>query len=221
MKGLDAESAASNPKPEEPIMHFPVPFIPRGGYGGSRGFGADRSNVARQNGLAGQLLHGACDLVASPGTPVLAVDDGHVMYEPQKFYPKEGPQITYEFAIRHKSGFVARYCEIDSVVLAHPGEQVKKGQVIAYIGDQPGTNRNARHDGFDMLHFEMYSGKASGNLSTSSKDAKNGPYYRRSDLIDPTPYLRQWERTAVWAAHDNIYLTELDADGRLFLKPPT
>jgi murein DD-endopeptidase MepM/ murein hydrolase activator NlpD len=200
-------------------MSFPVPFIPRGGYGGSRGFGADRSNVARQLGLP-SLLHGACDLVAAPGTPVLAVEDGYVLYEPQKFYPREGPQITYEFAIRHASGFVARYCEIDSVVLAHPGETVKKGQVIGYIGDQPGTNRSATFDGFDMLHFEMYSGKATGSLSISTKDPKNGPYYRRSDLIDPTPYLRQWQSTAVWPAHDEIYLTELDEEGRPFLMPP-
>lgn len=202
-------------------MSFPVPFIPRGGYGGGRGFGADRSAVARQNGLSGQLLHGACDLVASPGTPVLAVEDGVVLYEPQKFYPKDGPQITYEFAIRHTGGFVARYCEIDSVVLAHAGESVKKGQVIAYIGDQPGTNRSARFDGFDMLHFEMYSGNANGSLSTSTKDPKNGPYYRRSDLIDPTPFLRRWEATAVLSAHQDLYLTELDAEERLFLKSPT
>ena len=200
---------------------FPVPFVPHGGYGGSRGFGADRSKVARQNGLAGQLLHGACDLVAAPGTPVMAVEDGVVLYEPQKFYPKEGPQITYEFAIRHTGGFVARYCEVDSVVLAYPGESVKKGQIIAYIGDQPGTNRSAKFDGFDMLHFEMYSGNASGSLSTSPKDPKNGPYYRRSDLIDPTPYLRKWESTAKWPAHEDLYLTDLDADERLFLKPPT
>lgn len=201
-------------------MHFPVPFIPRGGYGGGRGFNADRTAVARANGLTGTLLHGACDLVAAPRTPVLAVDDGVVMYEPRKFYPKEGTQITYEFAIRHAGGFIARYCEIDSVVLAHPGQTVKKGQVIAYIGDQPGTNRNARHDGFDMLHFEMFSGKVSGDLSTDSKDPKNSPYYRRSDLMDPTPYLRKWERSAIWTAHEEIYLTELDESERLFLRPP-
>jgi murein DD-endopeptidase MepM/ murein hydrolase activator NlpD len=210
----------TNLNSKDPDMHFPVPFIPRGGYGGSRGFGADRSQVARQNGLP-SLLHGACDLVASPGTPVLAVDDGQVLYEPRKFYPREGPQITYEFAIRHTSGFIARYCEIDSVVLAHPGQSVKKGQVIGYIGDQPGTNRSARFDGFDMLHFEMFSGKASGDLSTSNKEPGNGPYYRRRDLLDPTPFLRQWQGTAVWPAHQDIYLTDLDEAGRLFLRPPT
>jgi murein DD-endopeptidase MepM/ murein hydrolase activator NlpD len=142
------------------------------------------------------------------------------MYEPVQFFGDKD-QMTYEFAIRHDSGFVARYCEIDSVVLAHKGERVKKGQVIAYIGDQPGTNRWARHNGFDMLHFEMFSGKGSGSLSLDPKNPKNGPYYRRSDLLNPTPYLRKWERTAIWPAHQDIYVTELDADGRLFLLPPS
>jgi murein DD-endopeptidase MepM/ murein hydrolase activator NlpD len=159
-------------------------------------------------------------MVAAPGTPVLAVEDGHVLYEPQPFFGDK-VQMTYEFAIRHASGFVARYCEIDSVVLAHTGDEVKAGQVIAYIGDQPGSNRSAKHDGFDMLHFEMYSGKASGSLSTSSANAKNGPYYRRSDLIDPTPYLRKWEKTAIWPAHEDLYPTELKSDGRIFLSPPS
>ncbi|HMP02913.1 MAG TPA: M23 family metallopeptidase [Gemmatales bacterium] len=200
-------------------MSFPVPFVPDGGYGGSRGFGADRSNVAKKLGLP-SLLHGACDMVASPGTPVLAVDDGTVLYEPRAFFGDE-KLMTYEFAIRHTSGFIARYCEIDSVVLAHPGQTVKKGQVIAYIGDQPGTNRNAKHHGFDMLHFEMYSGKASGSFIVDTKNPANGPYYRRSDLIDPTPYLRKWQATAVWPAHQDLYPTDLDDDGRVFLIPPS
>ena len=199
-------------------MGFPVPFIPRGGYGGSRGFGADRSRVAKMNRLP-MLLHGACDMVAAPGTPVLAVEDGFVLYDPVPFFGDK-VQMTYEFAIKHVSGFVARYCEIDSVVLAHTGDSVKEGQVIAYIGDQPGTNRSAKFDGFDMLHFEMYSGKAVGSLSLSPKDPKNGPYYRRSDLIDPTLYLRKWEKTAIWPAHEDLYPTDLDAEGRLFLLPP-
>lgn len=192
---------------------FPVPFIPNGGYEGGRGWRADRSKVAKQLGLP-SLIHGACDLVASPGTPIMAVADGFVMYEPQKFYPTTGPQITYEFAIQHQ-GFIARYCEIDSVVLAHTGESVKEGQVIAYIGDQPGD------PGWDMLHFEIYKGTASGSLSTSTKDPKNGPFYRRSDIMDPTPYLKRWQSSAVWPKHQDLYVTRLDDDGRLFLVDPS
>jgi len=194
---------------------FPVPFVPRNGYGGSRGFGADRSKVR-----AG-LVHGACDMVASPGTPVLAVADGIVMYNPKRFFPKDdGPQITFEFAVRH-SGFVARYCEIHSVALVSQGDEVRAGQVIAYIGDQPGKNLTDKDDGKDMLHFEMFSGLKSGSLSLNPEDPANGPYYRRRDLIDPTKHLRGWENTAMWPPHLDDYPTRLDSKGRTFLIRPT
>jgi murein DD-endopeptidase MepM/ murein hydrolase activator NlpD len=192
-------------------MMFPIPFVPKGGYRGSRGFDADRSKVAKQLGLP-SLRHTACDLMAAPRTPIMAVEDGVMMYEPQLFYPLTGPLLTYEVAVRHISGFIARYCEIDSVVLARPGETVKEGQVIAYVGDQPGD---------DMLHFEMFSGKASGSLSTNPKDPSNAPYYRRSDLIDPTPYLDRWQATARWPPDEDLYPTRLDSDERVFLIDPT
>jgi len=36
-----------------------------------------------------------------------------------------------------------------------------------------------------MLHLELYKGTAFGRLT----NRKNRPYQRRSDLINPTPYL--------------------------------
>ena len=39
-----------------------------------------------------------------------------------------------------------------------------------------------------MLHLEMYS---KGNLHTTLR-GDHYPYYRRSDVIDPAPYLDQW-----------------------------
>lgn len=56
------------------------------------------------------------------------------------------------------------------------------GQVLGTIGDMGLKN--------SMLHFEMYSNKAFGPLTNKS----NMPYQRRSDLIDPTPYLNQWKK---------------------------
>lgn len=38
--------------------------------------------------------------------------------------------------------------------------------------------------GYSMLHFEMYKGTLNGELTTGT-----GPYRRRSDLMDPTPFL--------------------------------
>jgi hypothetical protein len=40
-----------------------------------------------------------------------------------------------------------------------------------------------------MLHIELYRGTAQGGLT-----ANNPPYKRRSDLLDPTPFLDQWLR---------------------------
>src|SRR5262249_61241181 len=60
---------------------------------------------------------------------------------------------------------------------AGAGTPVAEGQVIAYVG---------RMYVDSMLHFEMYNNTASGPLSGGP-----GPYKRRSDLIDPTPFLDQ------------------------------
>jgi len=95
---------------------FPIPFVPELDYRGPRGWNADRTAVAKKLNVPGGVLkHAACDLIAPPGTPVLAVADGFVRDAPYPFYPKEGPLITYAFSIQHK-GFIARYCEIDRKV---------------------------------------------------------------------------------------------------------
>jgi hypothetical protein len=39
-----------------------------------------------------------------------------------------------------------------------------------------------------MLHFELYSGEKTGALKS-----KTGKYKRRSDLMNPTPYLLKWQ----------------------------
>jgi murein DD-endopeptidase MepM/ murein hydrolase activator NlpD len=185
---------------------FPIPYIPEMDYRGSRGWNADRSKVAKQLGIPGGVLkHAACDLVAPPGTPVLAVADGFVREAPYRFYPKEGTLITYAFSVQHK-GFVARYCEIAQKVEVKPGDYVLEGQVIAYIGDQPG---------YDMLHLELYEGTEFGELSTPNA---NAPFFRRKDVFDPTPSLDRWKPTAVWRKTAKWKFKPRDAEGRLFLE---
>ena len=187
---------------------FPIPFIPALDYRGLRGWNADRSKVAKQLNIPGGVLkHAACDLIAPPGTPVLAVANGFVRDAPYQFYPKEGPLITYAFSIQHQ-GFVARYCEIDRKVEVKVGDYVLEGQVIAYIGDQPGS---------DMLHLELYDGTEFGELSTA-KIVENAPFFRRKDVMDPTPYLDRWRDSAVWMKTSMWKYKPRDADGRLFLQ---
>jgi murein DD-endopeptidase MepM/ murein hydrolase activator NlpD len=192
---------------------FPVPFIPALDYRGPRGWNADRTAVAKQLKIPGGVLkHAACDLIAPPGIPILAVANGFVREAPYPFYPTEGPQITYAFSIQHQ-GFVARYCEIDRKVEVKVGDYVLEGQVIAYIGDQPGS------PGYDMLHLELYDGTEFGDLSTP-RILANAPFFRRKDVIDPTPYLDRWRPSAVWKQTSKWKYKPRDAAGRLFLEVP-
>ncbi|HEU0184852.1 MAG TPA: M23 family metallopeptidase [Blastocatellia bacterium] len=135
------------------------------------------------NNRSGGRLHAGCDLYAPAGTPILAVADGVVeLYNPY-FY-----QGTGELQIKH-AHFTARYCEISGVPEGiSKGVSVREGQVIAYVGKMTKVAQS-------MLHFELYSGvDKNGRPATGSlTNRKNPPYMRRSDLIDPTPYLDLWK----------------------------
>jgi len=173
-------------------MRFPLAYVPTQSYRGGRGFGASREKVRKG------LRHGAVDLMAPPGTPVLAMDDGVVVGGPSPFF-----RGTYALEVQHPT-FLTRYCEIArnaEVAFASP---VKAGQVIAYVGNQPGH---------DMLHLEMYSGAVQGDLTQTGR-----PYDRREDLIDPTPYLDGLIRT-VANVEGEKYEFWTDAGGRKFLVP--
>lgn len=148
-------------------MGFPLRSVPTLSYRtGPRRFGAPRDGGVR--------LHAGCDLIAPQGTEVLAVEDGVVTLGPYAFY-----RGTYAIEVRH-ANFVARYCEIsDTAEDVAVGTPVKKGDVIAFVGRMRVSS---------MLHFEMYSGTGTGPLTQRDRS----PYQRRSDLIDPTPYLDQW-----------------------------
>jgi murein DD-endopeptidase MepM/ murein hydrolase activator NlpD len=157
---------------------FPLDFVPTPGYQkgeGARYFGANRDKGAR--------LHAGCDLIAKPGTPVYAIADGRV--EQNSYYFYKG---TYALEIYHAKVLV-RYGELipsgaatgfDNI-LAHitMDATVRKGQIIGYVGKLI--------SGSSMLHFETYSGTATGGLTVKGKES--GKYKRRSDLLDPTNLL--------------------------------
>lgn len=156
---------------------FPIPFIPDRDYhkGGLR-FGASRSSGARR--------HAGCDLIAKKGTPVRAVEWGLVLQGPRYFYHN-----TYSLVVQH-SNYIVRYCEVDKKVAdgIYEGANVDEGQTIAYVGKMYKSS---------MLHLEMYRGTVGGRYTQKNKkknydfvESKN--YKRRSDLLDPTPFLDQW-----------------------------
>lgn len=146
---------------------FPLRVRPTKSYQtGVASFGAWRSGGTRK--------HAACDLYAPVSTEILAIEDGTIIDGPYYFY--DG---TYALEVRHDSGYVVRYGEIRQRVPRGitTGARVSQGQVIAYVGFLVELK-------LSMLHFEMYKGTVTG-LLTQSGDI----YQRRSDLLDPTPFL--------------------------------
>jgi len=119
----------------------------------------------------GSRKHGGADLYAPVGTNVYAVKGGTVIQNPYKFY-----RGSYAIEINHGS-FIARYSEINVASGLRVGSLITQGQLIGTVAD---LSLNT-----SMLHFEMYSGSATGPLTNRN----NLPYMRRSDLIDPTHFL--------------------------------
>jgi murein DD-endopeptidase MepM/ murein hydrolase activator NlpD len=167
-----------------------LPAVPYHKVRGSRGtyFGAPRAG--KYSGV-----HPAVDLIAAPGTEVLAVADGEILGEPYAFAEYSGPHAchswTYAIEVVHREeGFIARYCEIGKKLSAGlgKGSSVSQGQVIAEVGAQCGGS---------MLHFEMFkaTGRSDRLTDKSNKTyvyVPSADYKRRSDLLDPTPYLDKW-----------------------------
>ncbi len=126
----------------------------------------------------GGRKHGGCDLGAPAGTEIFAIDDGEVVEVSSKF-KYETSVVSIEHGDYTDDDYcVIRYGEVDTVMV-QLGAKVKKGDVIAKVGKQPGGTQ---------LHLEMYSGDESGPFL----QVNNLPYKRRSDLIDPTPFLDLW-----------------------------
>jgi murein DD-endopeptidase MepM/ murein hydrolase activator NlpD len=133
----------------------------------------------RANRGKGTRLHAACDLYRYKDEPIVAVAPGTVVRDRYFFY-----QGTYALEVVHTGGFIVRYGELTNkgVTGVSKGKSVKMGDRLGYIGVvNSGCCR-------PMLHFELYKGNKSGSLSQ-----KGNKFQRRSDLMDPTPYLLKWE----------------------------
>jgi murein DD-endopeptidase MepM/ murein hydrolase activator NlpD len=144
---------------------FPLAYHPSPTWKtGGRYFGASRDD--------GNRLHAGCDLLGPRGTTIYAVADGTLVQPEYGFYLG-----TNAVELQHGS-FLVRYGEIlpGSYI---GGRTVRRGQPIAKIG--------RLSTGSSMLHFEMYS---NGNNHATLNGG--GAYKRRSDLINPSPYLDEW-----------------------------
>lgn len=150
---------------------FPLKFVPGEFCEGDpvKGFGAGRTS-----GDGTFRQHAACDLYGDVGAGIYAVDDGKVI-DYYDFYLG-----TNALVVQHPT-FLVRYGEVSGTVSGIGVDSiVKKGQKIAFIGRLEGLS-------YSMLHFEMYSGNASGSLSNDAL-----PFKRRSDLVNPIPHIKKW-----------------------------
>jgi murein DD-endopeptidase MepM/ murein hydrolase activator NlpD len=153
-----------DPKPPSGDVVYPLHHPCSGSFRDSpRFFGSPRDSGR---------LHAGVDLYAAYLSPIRAIADGHVIQPPYSFY--DG---TNALEVHHPGVGTVRYGEISSSKVVHwsSGAEVKCGQLIAYVGLLDSLQMS-------MIHFELYSGKASGPLT----DYDNWPYQRRRDLVNPS-----------------------------------
>ncbi len=171
--------------------------------GSSAGFGADRKG----------RLHAGCDIGTAHGVPVVAIEGGKVVERGNKPFIRGTP--LWAIAIKHDSGFVARYTEINGIP-----ESLKVGVSVS-AGEELGYTQQAGEK--CMLHFELYRGDRKGSLSIPNskkpKDKKPNQYTeaeaqairaagylpaygRRDDLLDPREFLLKLEKGSASGAKD-------------------
>ncbi|WP_296721748.1 M23 family metallopeptidase [Erythrobacter sp.] len=111
------------------------------------GFGMRRHPI-----LGYRRLHAGMDFRARHGTPIVAVSDGRVS--------SAGRAGGCGIAVRleHGSGLSTRYCHMSRMAVSR-GQQVRRGQVIGYVGST-GLSTGAH------LHYEMYRGGRAINPSS-------------------------------------------------------
>ena len=96
-------------------------------------------------GRAGHL-HEAIDIMAARNTPVMAVEDGHLA---KLFVSAQGGNTIYQF---DPSGTYAYYyAHLERYADVHEGDQLRRGQVIGYVGTSGNAPPQSPH-----LHFAIF-----------------------------------------------------------------
>ncbi len=159
---------------------FPFSKLPQESWKtGMRRFEANRNKGLR--------AHAGCDLYFPAGTWIHAIADGVVLRDPYHFY-----DVVFALDVDH-GDFIARYGEIKTDCPLRNGDKVQAGAPIAQVGKMKTVEQA-------MLHLELYDKTATGplteqNRARSKKRQSDGkPFFRRMDLIDPTPLLNQWSQ---------------------------
>jgi len=116
----------------------------------------------------GARRHEAIDIMASRGTPVIAVEEGTI----QRLFTSEAGGLTiYQFD--PSAVYCYYYAHLDSYARhIREGMTVKKGDVIGYVGSTGNASKNAPH-----LHFAIF-------RLTSEKQ------WWKGEAINPYPILK-------------------------------
>ena len=161
----------------DPVVHYNS----TSGYVGNktRSFGWSRDG--------GNRYHVAIDLYANFRDPVVACQDGKLMAHYKFCCKAKNPvtgameypaQVSYSLLVDH-GNLVINYGEVDKDLAngLKIGDTVKAGQIIAYIGKNPG--------GSSMLHLETFAAGTKQNIRwEGGNTAPKG-------ILDPTQYLLQ------------------------------
>jgi len=114
-------------------------------------------------------LHEAMDIMAARNTPVLAVEDGRVV---KLFVSRLGGNTIYQYD--PSQTYTYYYAHLDRYADGlHEGDQLRRGQVIGYVGSTGNAPANAPH-----LHFAIF------RLSPDK-------HWWQGTAIDPYPVLAQ------------------------------
>jgi murein DD-endopeptidase MepM/ murein hydrolase activator NlpD len=95
----------------------------------------------------GARKHEALDILAPRGTPVKAVDDGRIA---RLFHSKAGGITIYQFDPSERFSYYYAHLERYAPGLKE-GEQVRRGQVIGYVGTSGNAPKDTPH-----LHFAIF-----------------------------------------------------------------
>ena len=95
----------------------------------------------------GSRMHEAIDIMAPMGTPVVAVDDGRIA---KLFTSKAGGLTIYQFDPQSRLAYYYAHLQRYADTLRE-GKDVKRGDLIGYVGVSGNSAANAPH-----LHFAVF-----------------------------------------------------------------
>lgn len=136
-------------QPQDPPFGLPFAEHPGPGawllvqaYGNTTGAYRQRSNTY----AAGQGLHFGIDLAAACGYPVVAIGDGVV----SKVDALQHGSAPHNLMIDHPNGYASFYGHLFERPDLFEGQPIRKGEVIAKVGDPDETCTSRPH-----LHLEI------------------------------------------------------------------